>query len=279
MESHDHIVTRIPVARNREEGKPSGEGVEVVNAWLWPSADRSKSPPVDQPAPYEVSLLPETRKLLRDFPAPGLEQPYLRHLEQRVLRNPRDLLSHVRRVLVASDLGDVAATEGALADLFIILGKRGRPLRTRLFEGVFGGLSTEHRAFFKSHLESGLAANEPMPELPRSRLSRHVAGTTRIVVRSEHNDRADRSVDLARESIENGRYDMAQAVLEGALEMDPGDKEVCEELLLLYRQRNLRSSFFRTYTALLGRQLAVPEQWARLAADFKVGAVRAEQHG
>ncbi len=275
MESHDHIVTRIPVAKNRGE-KPPGEDVEVVNAWLWPSAALSDRYPVEQAV--EVSLLPKSRKLLRDFPAPGLEQPYLRHLEQRVLRNPRDLLSHVRRLFIASDLGDVAATEGALADLFIILGSRGKPLRTRLLEQVADKLSTERRAFFYSHLEGGLDVNEAMPNLPQSRLSRRIVGTTQIVVRLGDKDRTDRSVDLARESMENGQYDMAQAVLEGALESDPGDKEVCEELLGLYRQRNLRRSFFRTYTAMLGRQLAVPEQWARLSADFK-GAVRAEQHG
>ncbi len=274
MESHDHIVTRIPVLRDRADGKPLGEDVEVVNAWLWPSAELSDEQAVEQE--IEVSLLPKSKKLLRDFPAPGLQQPYLRHLEQRVLRNPRDLLSHVRRLFTASALGDVAATEGALADLFIVLGSRGKPLRTRLFKLVADELSSEHRAFFFSHLEGGLDANEAMPNLPQSRLSRRIAGTTQIVVRLGDKDPADRAVDLARESMESGRYDMAQAVLEGALETDPGDREVCEELLGLYRQRNLGRSFLRTYTALLGRQLAVPEQWARLAADFKVGAVPAE---
>lgn len=277
MESHDHIVTRIPVERNRGEREASARDVEVVNAWLWPSAAESGQQPVEQA--IEVSLLPKTRKLLRDFPAPGLEQPYLRHLEQRLSRNPRDLLSHVRRLLVANQVRDVAGSEGALADLFIVLGSRGKPLRTRLLKLIADTLTTEHRAFFEAHLESGLDANEAMPDLPQSRLSRRIAGTTEIVVRLGEEDLTERSVDLARESLQSGRYDMAQAVLEGALDADPGDREVCEELLALYRERGLHKSFFRTYTALLGRQLAVPEQWARLAADFKNGAVRAGQHG
>lgn len=278
MKSHDQIVTRIPVAQNRSEGEPLGQDVEVLNAWLWPPTDLSENEPVEQPAPIEVSLLPKTRKLLRDFPAPGLEQPYLRHLEQRILRHPRDLLSHVRRLFVAREIGDTAATEGALADLFVILGRRGKPLRMRLLELVADELSNERRDFFESHLESGLDASEAMPNLPQSRLSRRVVGTTQIVVRLGDSNLAESSVVLARESIENGRYDIAQAVLEGALEADPGDEEVCEELLSLYRQRDLRSSFFKTYTTLLGRRLAVPEHWAQLAADFKVGAVLAEQH-
>jgi tetratricopeptide (TPR) repeat protein len=275
VESHDHIVTRVPIARNKDERGPRDRDVEVINAWLWPSTDLSDDKPVEPPAAIEVSLLPKTRKLLRDFPAPGLEYPYLRHMEQRILRNPRDLLSHVRRILVADALRDTAATEGALADLFIILGSRGRPLRTRLLKLVAGELNTGQRDFFGSHLESGLDANEAMPELPQSRLSKHVLGTTQIVVRSgDENGAVDRSVGLARESMQNGRYDVAQAMLEGALESDPGDKEACEELLNLYERRNLRSSFFKTYTALLGMRLAVPERWARLAEDFQIGTVR-----
>ena len=118
-----------------------------------------------------------------------------------------------------------------------------------------------------------------MPDLPQSRLSKRVLGTTRIVVRSEdHHGNIDGPVQLAHESMQDGRYEVAQALLEGALESDPGNTEVCEELLDLYRRRNLRSSFFKTYTALLGRRLAVPERWAQLAADYQTGAVR-DEHG
>ena len=116
-----------------------------------------------------------------------------------------------------------------------------------------------------------------MPDIPQSRLSKRVIGTTRIVVRSSDDNRLSAEpARLARESIAKSQYDVAQAVLEGALESDPGDKATCEELLQLYKRKNLQSSFFKTYTALLGRRLAYPERWAQLAAEFRSGAVHNE---
>lgn len=270
METHDHIVARIPVARNRGAEESRVGEVEVINAWLWPSADGQEARALEQPAVVEVSLLPETRKLLRDFPAPGLERPYLRHLEQRIHRNPRDLLSHVRRFYIASELRDPEAIEGALADLFIVLGRRGQALRTRLLELVADQLNPELRSFFEASLEKGLHANRAMPDMPQSRLSKRVIGTTQVVTRSGNDNLAsEEPVALARESLASGRYEVARAVLEGALESDPGDKEVSTELLELYRRNNLQESFFSTYTILLGRKLAYPERWAELADDFR----------
>ena len=68
------------------------------------------------------------------------------------------------------------------------------------------------------------------------------------------------------ESMANGRYDIAQELLEGALDQDPGNEEVCDALLDLYEQGGLFERFFETYTASLGRQLGHAERWARLAA-------------
>lgn len=277
MESHVHIVKRLPVRQSSGAGRSGDAKVEVLNAWLWSVSEPAKDATGEDTgiADIEVSLLPKTRHLLRDFPAPGLERPFLRHLEQRILRDPRDLLSHVRRVLVASAVRDTDATPGALADLFLVLGKHGRGLRVRLFELVEGQLSASQRRFFARHIENGLDATEAMPDLPQSRLSKRVLGTTQIVVRPNNGGAAiDEPVTLARESMDKGRWEVAQALLEGALDSDPGDKDVCEELLRLYRRRSLRSSFFKTYTALLGRRLAFPERWAQLAADYRAGAAR-----
>ena len=276
MDRQDHIVTRVPVAPVRRQAGEGRQDAEVVGAWLWPTTGTpdDQAGEADEPTAIEVSLLPQTRRLLRGFPAAGLERPYVRHLEQRILRHPRDLLSHVRRLFHARSLRDSDAIAGALADLFLVLGKHGRQLRSRLLEYVEQELPPSQRRFFESHLEVGLDATEPMPDIAQSRLSKSVRGTTRIVVRANDSRGVDdRPVQLAKESITRGQYDVARAVLEGALESDPGDKEVCAELLNLYRHRNLRSGFFKTYTAMLGRQLAFPERWARLATDFESGAV------
>ena len=272
MDTQDQIVTRAPVAPAPSPDRDGRTDAEILGAWLWPSSETPvrTGDAAEEPTAIEVSMLPETRRLLRDFPVAGLEVPYLRHLEQRILRHPRDLLSHVRRLFLARALGDNDAIMGALADLFLVLGPRGRQLRKRLFVFVEDQLTPRQCGFFAAHLENGIEATEAIPDIPESRLSKRVLGTTTIVVRSENQDRGKAGpVSLARESIANGQYDVALALLEGALDADPGNKEVCAELLELYARKNLRSNFFRTYTGLLGRQLAYPERWALLAAEYE----------
>jgi len=267
LDIQKHIVRRVTPAPERRTGDLRARDVEILDAWLWPA----DTPVEEHAAAIEVSLLPPTRRLLRDFPVPGLERSYLRHLEQRIARNPRDLLSHVRRVYLADALCDADAITGALADLFLVLGRQGRPLRRRMLNLAGAQLTTEQFGFFVAHLEHGLDENEAIPDISQSRLSKRVIGTTRIVFRSDSDAlETDDPVKLARDSIANGNFDIAQAVLEGALESDPGNKAVSEELLQLYNDRNLRRSFSNTYTALLGRQLACRHRWNKLAQRFRL---------
>ena len=217
----------------------------------------------------EASLLPPSTRLLRDLPVAGLERQYLQHLEQRIHRNPRDLLSHVRRLLLNRALDDPEGLYGALVDLFIVLGYRGRPLRKRLLKLCAASLAPERRAFLESHLEHGLDATEDRCSTPRSSLSRQVRGKTSLVVRTGGSGRGGTDLlDLARESLARGEDDAAQELLEGAIEADPGSEPVCLELLALYRRRNRRGDFMRTYTAILGRELARPDLWQAMATRF-----------
>ena len=74
---------------------------------------------------------------------------------------------------------------------------------------------------------------------------------------------------LARESVDHGQDDIALTLLEGALDADPGDTDVCDALLDLYERKALRRRFFRTYTVHLGRQLGHAERWDMLASKFR----------
>ncbi len=270
MEVQKHIVKKVPTTADKRSKELSDADVDMLDAWLWPP-DNEASMAVSRDAlAIEPSLLPESRRLLRDFPFPGLERPYLSHLEQRIARNPRDLLSHVRRLYLANALEDADAIAGALTDLFLVLGVEGQRLRQRMLRLVETHLGEEQLAFFRSHIDRGLDGSEAIPSTPHSRLSKRLLGTTRIVTRAEADSSSvENPVQLARDSIANGHHDVAQAVLEGALESDPGNRQVSEALLALYSNLNLRDGFMRTYTAMLGRHLASRELWDRLAGSYR----------
>ena len=164
MDMHKHIVTRTSERSSRDLHE---EEVEVLDTWLWPVTELVEAPLPErkESVAVEVSLLPQTRRLLWDFPVPGLEWPYLRHLEQRIVRNPRDLLSHVRRLYLANALGDTDAVTGALTDLYLALGMEGARLRSLMLRLVENRLTNVQLGFFDANLDQGLDATEAIPDI------------------------------------------------------------------------------------------------------------------
>lgn len=276
MQHHDYIVRRIVDLPASADSPLRGEEIRVIDAMFWPSADEAKAA-----EKVEVSLLPATTELVPSLPFAQLGEPYLRHLEQRILRHPRELVSHVRRILylrqqgntdsIAGTLGDAPARvladalAGALADLFIVLGNRGRSLRSRLLYMSRPQLTRDQRNFFEAHLDHGLSATEAMPMLSESRLSRQVGGTNRIVVTSADED----AFDLASEAMANGEDDVAQELLESLLDLDPGNPEVCSALLDIYERNDRKVDFLSTYARFLGCELGMPRRWSRMAEAFR----------
>ncbi len=244
--------------------------IRIISATLWPSSAEPTTATVAAADAVEASLLPPTTHLVRTFPVTGLDRDYVRHLERRILRRPRDLTSHVRRILTLNELDDADGIAGALADLYIVLGRAGPALRARLLSAVEPRIESAHAQFFRDHLERGLGATDPMPSFTRSRLSKQVAGTTQIVVISEDADKT--AVELAKDAAQQDRAGEAQQLLEGLLETDPGDEEVCETLLDLYEREHCDQDFFRTYTRSLGRPLGRLDRWVKLAATFRQDA-------
>ncbi|WP_284189941.1 hypothetical protein [Zoogloea oryzae] len=94
-------------------------------------------------------------------------------------RQPDDLTSHTRRILIAWQLGDGDATYGALVDLFIVLAERGVGLKSAMLSQTALQLDPPQRRFLASHLASGVRADENVqPPASRSVLTRGLVGMT-----------------------------------------------------------------------------------------------------
>ena len=226
--------------------------------------------PLQEAQRLEASLLPSSGRLLMDFPVRGMERSYLWHLEQRIHRNPRDLQSHVRRILLWRALRDGDAMYGAIVDLFLVLGYRGRPLRSRLLALVGAELSSDRMEILSGNMEHGLEPTDARISTEHSLLSRHVTGTTGVVVNTAESPARQRDLlAVARDALAHGDDAAAQSVLEGALDADPGAEEVSLELLALYKRKHLYADFKRTYTVVLGRQVARADLWRAMAVRFE----------
>ncbi len=266
METQQPIVHRSGVPNSRRAASLDEE-VRIIGATLWSTTDEPAISMVSAADAIEASLLPPTTHLVREFPVIGLDRDYIRHLERRILRRPRDLQSHVRRVLALRQLEDADGIAGALADLFLVLGNQGRALRERLYFAARKHIAPSHARFFKGCLDRGLSSTDSMPSFERSRLSKQVIGTTRIVM--AEGDASRDALELARAAADAGQDDEARELLEGLLDADPGNAELCEALLDVYERKRLRQEFFRTYTRFLGRPLARFDRWLDVAARFR----------
>lgn len=227
---------------------------------------------VKPPAHYiiEPGLLPETRRLLPSFQVSGWLAHYPHFLENKIHRNPRNLLSHVQRTLLHHAKKDADATYGALVDLYLVLGPGGRGLRENLLEKTKTLLSKKQLSFLSEYIDSGLKAEHITSSISDSCLSRNTGEDFMIVNRTDIGETETTGpLALARRYIKHGDPSAAQVLLEGALENDPGQEDICEELLTLYREHSMREAFFKTYNSLIGRQLASAKKWQETEQFFQ----------
>ncbi|MEJ2620377.1 MAG: hypothetical protein P8163_08980 [Candidatus Thiodiazotropha sp.] len=218
----------------------------------------------------EASLLPQQRQILPYFSTLRSYNSFSKYLTKKVRRNPRDLRSHVQRTFLLLAKGDIEALYGALIDLFIILGDRGIELRKNLVARSKPILTHQQYEFLMAHMESGLDTNEPLPLNTFSSLSKGQAGTSNIVRRKHSNNAPTTTapVELAKQQLLQKDWFTAMMILENALQQDPGDADVCSQLLELYKQQNTREAFVKTYSTHIGRSLALPELWSETEQFF-----------
>lgn len=86
-----------------------------------------------------------------------------RWLAMRVARQPCDLRAHAQRVRLLAEVGEGARLFGALVDLFLVLGDKGRELRTALLATARPALDPDDHAWLRSHLVAGLPRETGLP--------------------------------------------------------------------------------------------------------------------
>jgi thioredoxin-like negative regulator of GroEL len=157
-------------------------------------------------------------------------------LAHRIARSPKDLRSHVQRIMLHQQQGESDALFAALLDLFISLGSLGLALRKRLLQTSVSLLNTRQSEFLTARLESGVSTNETHPSAPRSRLSQGGTGSSDFISRNASSINLDlRSpIEQALDFLNYGQLDLAQQTLEQALIENPDDKAISHELADLY---------------------------------------------
>lgn len=112
------------------------------------------------------------------------DRPMLDHLARKVVVMPGDLLAHTRRILLAKRLADAEETLGALVDLFIATGPRGRGLRQHLLDVCSPLLSAGRRRQLEERIATGWPVDMASPS-QASLLPSGKIGSSAIVSRTD----------------------------------------------------------------------------------------------
>ncbi|MDM7322947.1 MAG: tetratricopeptide repeat protein [Gammaproteobacteria bacterium] len=193
----------------------------------------------------------------------------LHYLGHRIVNHPRELRSHVQRILLLIRQGDGASLYGALVDLLITLGDKGLALKQRMLDLAAPLLSRTSLMFLQRQLESGIRACDPAIGRVRGSLLRaEFCDTDQLVLRHKTQESVQKRTPLeeARELVEYGQLEQALETLENALLMDPDQPEVATELLELYIRMGELDRMEAMREQMLINFGRVPENWPAAAS-------------
>lgn len=173
---------------------------------------------------WEPLFFNSGNKLCPQFTSANSHHRYLGYLRHRIIRNPLDLLSHIRIILLTLADGKTEQMYEALLSLFRVLGEKGESLRLGLLDKCSAMLSSQQVATLLSLSTMKAASRTSCAE---TLIIRHHA----TVSKNEINVLGD-----VHEYLENGQVELAQCLLEKTLTSEPDNWDLTTELLEIYRR-------------------------------------------
>ncbi len=184
-----------------------------------------------------------------------------RHLTSSISRNPKDLESHVRRVMLAVQAPLPDQLFGAMLDLYLVLGPNGRHLREALLDQATPQLEPEDQHFLRHYLAEGLSRDVQLPAAKGSVLDPAAIGSVRLVEKQKAVVAETSALEQAVQLLDDGDLDGARQLLESALLADPSDEAVAKELLLIYRHSRDEAAQAAMLARLQEQGAPAPEGW------------------
>jgi len=150
-----------------------------------------------------------------------------------IRRNPSDLKLHTHRVFFAMHHKDAQLLPGSLHDLFFVLKDAGERLRIRLLKASLPYLSKQDTLYFAMWIKTGIKEGMGYQWVNGSVLSDGLPGPDQDLITlqlSESGETTLSPLEEARASMEYGQLDVAKQILIDALEADPNNTMLNEEL-------------------------------------------------
>lgn len=232
-------------------------------------------PPVSELAHFIEPVFQLSGNTRLDIKTFASEDRISDYFDFSIARDPNSLLTHIQRINYYVRRKNAHRAQGALLDLFIVLGPNGTPLRERMMRFATPLLSQETEAFLLANLNRGISDIEPMPDQGFSVLNKGINGMTKLVqqARAEVIEKPD-PLQEARDCLEYGQLAEAQCILETAILAQPERKEIHQDLLEIYQYTADKESFYNMFNQLESKQNPFILLWENMANSFNAVATQ-----
>lgn len=194
-----------------------------------------------------------------------------RRLNLGIKGQPENYQKQSQRILFALESKLYNFLPGALQDLFIALGDKGRPLRERMYSLVLPLLDQNDREYFHEWLAHNSDETLHCYRFPGSVL----ISTTCIGSESESDPYVAKSsgsiIEKSRHAITYGRIETAQSLLENAYTNTTTKPEnsLIEELLSLYAATRQKDRLIKFTDSLQHRKFKLSNHWKQVLESAK----------
>lgn len=192
------------------------------------------------------------------------EQLYLQFM---LRREPENLARHVRYIFSLLKMTPVSrdALFGALVDLFIVLEDKGLALRRRMLVAAQASLPLSDVEFLRAHLSQGLQANAVINDAGLSTLTQSYSGSSAVLHKAKSMNQPELSLyEQAVSLLEYGDIDEAASLLEQALQQQPSDQQIADELLAIYQHQQNDHGIDAIRHWFIQNDYALPNNWPLL---------------
>ena len=197
----------------------------------------------------------------------GANDEILKDLVYTIIKQPRNLLTHLQRITLCYEKNNETQLSAALMDLFVVLEEAGDAIKQRMLVGARKHLSTPLFEQLQAHLNaSQLIQGNIYTVLSSGRESNN----NLVLVQHNDSDKNEKHdpLQIARDYIEYSQLEDAVKVLESAILEMPQRSELHADLIELYQSTNNQDGFNKMQLALANINHPMQMQWDALNSYF-----------
>ena len=192
-----------------------------------------------------------------------------RRLNLSIKGQPNQFQQHSQRLLFALQHNLHQFLPGALQDLFIALGKNGRPLRERMYSLAVPLIDHNDREYFHEWLAHDSDSTLECHRFPGSVLVSQTCRTSPVDSDPYSALTTGNTIDRGRHAIDYGRIEIAEALLEAACDKKKPETNYVEELMSLYAATRQKEKLSMFANKLQKQRFKLSKHWKQVLESSK----------